>query len=243
MMRLPWLDRDEGLPVLWRDLRSGVAGPWVRLALSVAAAALLMVPLFLVFGVLEIAGRRVEDEFIAIGVGVAGATWCGAVAWLWGTFRRWRRVIKTALGVLGLWVLIVPLCVLVDETMPRGEFLVASLIVLAVALTIAGIAFSAYRGARGRPVEDRAGVVRVTCPACGYSLVGLESCHCPECGSAWTIDAVIRAQGYGGVLEEGDPDAAEEVREVDAAPAPQLEALPDREPERESPGAEAAFVS
>ncbi len=33
-------------------------------------------------------------------------------------------------------------------------------------------------------------------PGCGYSLVGLETCQCPECGAAFTIDQLIRDQDY-----------------------------------------------
>ena len=42
--------------------------------------------------------------------------------------------------------------------------------------------------------------VTVACPRCRYSLVGLESTTCPECGERFTIDAIIRAQEYGGSI-------------------------------------------
>ncbi|MEQ9097306.1 MAG: hypothetical protein RIE32_13705 [Phycisphaerales bacterium] len=42
--------------------------------------------------------------------------------------------------------------------------------------------------------SDRLGRARGLCPACGYSIAGLEpeedGCRiCPECGSAWKMDA------------------------------------------------------
>jgi hypothetical protein len=39
-------------------------------------------------------------------------------------------------------------------------------------------------------------IVNVRCPQCGYSLVGLTELRCPECGTRFTIDELIRAQGY-----------------------------------------------
>jgi len=40
-------------------------------------------------------------------------------------------------------------------------------------------------------------IVNVRCPQCGYSLVGLTELRCPECGTRFTIDGLIREQGYG----------------------------------------------
>ena len=53
----------------------------------------------------------------------------------------------------------------------------------------------------GRPVVGRDNLVRVKCPECGYSLIGLRDLRCPECGATFTIDELIRAQHYGGVPE------------------------------------------
>ena len=34
----------------------------------------------------------------------------------------------------------------------------------------------------------------LSCPICGYNLTGLSSARCPECGSAFTIDELVRRQ-------------------------------------------------
>ncbi len=109
-------------------------------------------------------------------------------AGLCSTYRRWRSAIQAIFIVAGI--------VIIDQAIGNNPFLIASCIFLAIAGTIAVIAVKAYRAAAGRALEDRQGAVAVTCPACGYSMVGLESCKCPECGAAYTIDGLIREQDY-----------------------------------------------
>jgi hypothetical protein len=38
------------------------------------------------------------------------------------------------------------------------------------------------------------GKEKVVCPTCGYNMSGLKSTQCPECGSEFTLDALIAAQ-------------------------------------------------
>lgn len=56
----------------------------------------------------------------------------------------------------------------------------------------------------GRSVLDERGEVQVSCPACGYSLIGLTSLRCPECGASFTLDEIIRAQHFKKPHMEGD---------------------------------------
>ena len=51
-----------------------------------------------------------------------------------------------------------------------------------------------------------AGRVNVHCTRCGYSMVGLRETTCPECGRVYTVDELIREQGYDGT---GTPAADE----------------------------------
>lgn len=53
-----------------------------------------------------------------------------------------------------------------------------------------------HRLFKRRPVLDRDNHVDVRCPTCDYSLVGLRDLRCPECGTRFTIDELIRAQHY-----------------------------------------------
>ncbi len=197
LLGLSWPRRDAARPgdaSVWLDLKAGRAGLPLRLGLSLAAAAVLLGLLMLVLGMIEVAGS-VHDVDVATGLALAGAAWCMTVAWLCSTYRRWRSAIQAIFIVAGIWFVTIPACVIIDQGVGNNPFLIASCIFLAIAATIAVIAVKAYRAAAGRALEDRQGAIAVTC-ACGYSMVGLESCQCPECGTAYTIDGLIRQQDY-----------------------------------------------
>ena len=38
------------------------------------------------------------------------------------------------------------------------------------------------------------GVGQLLCPTCGYNLTGLKGTRCPECGSEFTLDAILAGQ-------------------------------------------------
>lgn len=71
----------------------------------------------------------------------------------------------------------------------NGGYLLATLVVMFVALALLPIVASRVMGAH------KLGFLKEGyCPACGYSIAELESeadgCRvCPECGSAWKLDA------------------------------------------------------
>ena len=191
--------RDDGRTSILQDLRSGAA-PWpLRMALTIVAAGIMIAAVLFVLGLVEMSARRISDEHVAVCLILAGAAWGGATTWIWSGQRRARRVILSAIGVLGVWMVTIPLCVLIDEVFAREEMLIGGCIVAAVAASILIIAISTYRGIEGRAVQDDAGRVNVNCPRCGYSMVGLETCLCPECGGKYTLDQLIRAQEYGAV--------------------------------------------
>lgn len=41
---------------------------------------------------------------------------------------------------------------------------------------------------------SKAGLDQLLCPTCGYNLTGLKGTRCPECGSEFTLDALLAAQ-------------------------------------------------
>lgn len=41
---------------------------------------------------------------------------------------------------------------------------------------------------------SKQGLDQLLCPTCGYNLTGLKGTRCPECGSEFTLDALIAAQ-------------------------------------------------
>ena len=89
-----------------------------------------------------------------------------------------------------------------------------------VVFALAADVVNAYYAARGRPLEDRSGALVVLCPRCQYSMVGLESCQCPECGTAYTVDRLIKEQNYALRRRvEEEPGAVDAVPDTPALPA------------------------
>ena len=221
-MNLPllnWFTRADGLPSLVHDMRSGRAGLMMRVALSLAAAAvsasIVMVPL----GMMEIAGYRVHDEHALLAFSLAGVLWCGALAWVWAGYRRWQRTIRTVFGLVALWALLIPVCAAIGAAIRQSDFLIASLVVFGIGVTLAVIATVTYRSIGGNAVRDQAGSVQVRCPRCGYSMIGLETCQCPECGHRCTIDALIAEQDYASLR-----DARQSASAASLSPMPDLDA-------------------
>ena len=214
---LPWRGQGrvrEGDRSLRDDLGLGQAGAPLRIGLSLAAATVLMSTLMFLLGMIEHGGGRVDTAHVATGLALTGAAWCGSLMWLWSGYRKWRRLIVTVCTVLGMWLVAVPLCVVLAEVVRDDGFLIASTILLAVSGTIVTIAVNAHCALEGRPLEDRTGAIAVSCPKCNYSMVGLESCQCPECGTAYTVDRLIREQNYA------------LLRRVDSTDAVQVESAP-----------------
>jgi hypothetical protein len=219
----------EGGRSVLADVRSGRAGWPVRIGISLAAAAALASGAMFALGSVDHVSP-IRDEHIAVAIGVAGATWCVALALIWHTYRRWTRTLRTMFAILVVWAIVIPACVLIDAATSDADFLIAGCIFAGSAVTILHIATAAFRARGGRALHDREGRVRVSCPECGYSLVGLESCQCPECGMRTTLDALIARQDYA-VLRlpagEGDaqsppaePPIVEVVNDVAALPSP-----------------------
>lgn len=198
MSRSPFawiLGESEGRSIV-RDLRNGRAGAVVRLGLSLAAAGLCLVPAFCVLGLLEVGGGRVQDQHVGMAMAITALLWGACLVALWWSYRRFRHAIRALVAVIAVWAFVVPAAVTVAETVFPPEFFVAALIIAGVALTVVIVAVTMYHGSTGRRIIDATGAVRVECPACRYSLVGLSTTTCPECGTPFTIDEIIRAQGY-----------------------------------------------
>ena len=180
---------------MWRDLRAGRTGWPVLTAISIAAAAALVATMLILFGIVEANGGRVRDATFALGFSICGAIWCGALGWLWTRRPYGRRWVRAVVAVVGVWVVIIPLMAFMDMAFRRADLLMVGCVFLGICATTLIAAHTAH-GRGGAPMRDRLGAIRVTCPSCGYSLVGLETCQCPECGAAFTIDQIIRDQDY-----------------------------------------------
>ena len=190
-------------PVLsfWHDLRSGRLGAGLRIGLSLATAILCVAGMLLVLGVVEMSGGYMTDAKIAVGVALAAVAWCGTLIVIWSTARRWGWIARPLIVVIGAWVVAICLSVMIISMNRRAEVFITGLMFVAAAVTALAVLWSIYRRRAGRPMHEPAGQVAVACPECAYSMVGLDTCTCPECGHRSTIDRLILAQNYGVVNE------------------------------------------
>ncbi len=194
---LPGFTATPENPSIIQDLRSGRAGIGIRLGLSLAAAPILVAPFMFLYALIEMSRGSIRDDYIALALGLAGAIWCGSLTFIWAGYRRFARVLKTAFAIVGVWIIAIPLCVLADSALRSGEeFLITGIILTASALTIFFVTTCVYRSLGGKQIQNQLGDIAVNCPTCGYSLVGLDACRCPECGQNHTIDQLIAAQDY-----------------------------------------------
>lgn len=208
-------DKDDGFLVpVWRDIRSPDSNLMVRFSTSLAMAlGLVALALMGAWCAAQFSNRGyVRDEHIAIALGVAALLWFAQLVIIWRPMRWGRRfvlpsIVTVAIGVAVLiWSFIVTEVIRIRDE----EMLVAGGVLLGFAGVLLTWLSSIRRAMRGRPVIGPDQLVRVNCPKCGYSLIGLHELRCPECGERFTIDELIRAQNYGGVPKVSK-DAAEEL--------------------------------
>ena len=194
-------------PSLWRDVRAGVAGLPPRVALSLASGAALAAIVLAGIGMLGLFDQwfiRViqapEGMFSALALG--GFLWCVVLSLIWGTYQHTRNLFRTIIVILGLWLIALPGAGWVTalyQYSPATPFLRAGFILAASAGTLLVLANIGYQKLGSRKLIDDAGGVGVNCPRCNYSMRGLSECRCPECGTLYTIDALIRLQDYDAV--------------------------------------------
>lgn len=188
---------DDRRPSMWRDLRSGQAGWFPRLVLSVASGFVLAAFAALAFGFPSM--RPIGEEYLFLLSGMAGLLWCWALVRIWASFRYARKALKTLFGIMAIWMVTVALYALIVSSIRPPvdqEPLILAFVLIAIAGSIWLPATMIYRYGGGEAILNETGEVNVRCPACGYSMIGLEECRCPECGTQTTIDELIRRQDY-----------------------------------------------
>lgn len=191
-------------PSLWRDVRAGVAGVPAKAALSLASGAALAAIMLAGIGMLGLFDRsliRIFSEPVGLSCAVAlgGFLWCVVLSLIWGTYQRVKNLFRLALTILGLWLVASMGAAWVESAHPRSPaapLLRAGFMLAAFAGMLIVLARAGYQKFGARAVIDDAGDVRVNCPRCGYSMRGLSECRCPECGTLYTLDALIRLQDY-----------------------------------------------
>ncbi len=149
--------------------------------------------------------RRVDEEHVALALAIAGTVWCLTLPWIWRGYRRFRAGLTAVFQVTAIWVCAIPLCIFVDRAAANEEIWIAAIILFAGGGTFLVVARGYARYRAGRPVLTSEGVVNVTCPRCGYSLVGLSESRCPECGAKFTLDELIREQRFAGARPQAPP--------------------------------------
>ncbi len=185
-------------PSLFRDIRTGDAGAVARVAISLATGlALVAVALVVIWAVQQAGGSRRGDEAIAAAMGGAGLVWCLAQMWVWQSYRRFRMLLSGIFSVIAIWVVVVPICVMIESAFRRNEeLLIAGCILCGIAATLLRMAVLWHRQSRGKALTDIEGRINLNCPDCGYVMVGLSESRCPECGARFTLDELIRRQDY-----------------------------------------------
>lgn len=200
---------------LLHDVWRGQAGAVIRIGLSVISATAILAIAMTVLGIIEAGGGWLRDEHIALIIGTAAAAWCGTLGAIWWSYGRFQAVLKATFLILAIWAILIPLMVVVESAMQRGEeFIIAALVLLGVSLSITAVTLVIYR----RTGDDAGHAIvhmTVDCPSCGYSLIGLAACRCPECGVEYTIESLVTQMSGGRVrvashelIEEGDSDEA-----------------------------------
>ena len=192
---------------IWRPLlRRSAAGRAAMITLAMGWLVLLGVTC----AETPVLGRSIGDDVLiggACSIAGIGAVFAWVRAYAAATQRRGPAEHGSLVGLMGvsigIGVITVVGAILTDRALRfQEEFLIAAVICLGVAAFVAvwlpPIARLELHSVRGRDGE-----VRVYCPKCGYSLVGLTELRCPECGERFTLDQIIAAQSYNGVERAG----------------------------------------
>ena len=208
---VPMSHRDDSPVSLFkilRNLHQKETGIVPRIFVSIISGLLLTAAAFLGGFVIAMAlgVGRVDDDFLAMTFAVCSFVWLALLIWIWRDNHQSGFPLMAAFGTLGLWLATIFGCVFIDQAfrLVDEEYLIAALCRVSGALTLLFWLPAVQRLRLGRPVVNSENLVNVTCPHCGYSLIGLRELRCPECGTQFAIDELIRRQNYGaGFLSGG----------------------------------------
>ncbi|MFW6154452.1 MAG: hypothetical protein ACOC95_04465 [Planctomycetota bacterium] len=132
--------------------------------------------------------------------------WCSAVRW------TPRRVTWTGLGAFascgagGLaWLTVCRM----DPRDHEGAVILGAFIAAALWIVLTPIAWRETRIEKAQRLKTAAGggggyIGPLLCPMCGYDMRGLYHARCPECGTEYTLDALLTAN-----VEGAEPEARE----------------------------------
>ena len=196
---------------LFNDLRSGDAGPGVRVFVSLALGALLfglaagmacsLAAVSPGFGRPGARGGRiivsVPEGIVLASFLFAAVAYLVVLCWVWSRPLRQRGFWLAGALTVGIWVVTITLCIGCAEFITRDdELAIFAVICVGIAATLLAWLQIWRRYGQGRPVFDAAGQFDVRCPSCGYSMIGLYDTRCPECGEELTLDQLLLRQGF-----------------------------------------------
>ena len=194
------MDDERFLSWTWSSWRSPEPNMILRLALCLAAAlALLAGAIFAVWFYSHVLTKGyVRDMNVAIALAFAGVIWLLTIYVIWRPIRRGRLFILPITGTLAIALAVIGGGITITEVLRvRDEdLLIAALVLLGLTGTVFVWLPIVFHLQCRRRIFGPDNLVRVNCPTCGYSLIGLRDLRCPECGSEFTIDELIRAQNY-----------------------------------------------
>lgn len=182
---------------MWRDLRGHEPNLLLRGGVSVALGALLVG--FAVLGVCAIGVLGNPpfsfDEALGLALTLGAVAWFVGLGIIWNPARRLSFFIRPFMATL-IIVTLTGLGMYFANRYIGADIVLGGIALCGVGLVIFRWLGTLHRMTHGRPVIGRDNHVDVRCPSCGYCLVGLRDLRCPECGARFTIDELIRAQGY-----------------------------------------------
>ena len=200
---------------LLEELRSGDAGPGVRVFVSLALGSLLCglavgVPYVLmtsstVFGLPADMkwGRSlgsVEQALLLAGFLIAAVVYTALLCWVWSRPMDRREFWLAGAQTVGIWLITGALCFGSNVFMPFEEvkLVILAVVCVAAARTLLIWADAWRQHSRGRSAFD-ADPIGVRCPTCSHDMTDLCNTRCPGCGEALTLDQLLLRQGF----EEG----------------------------------------
>jgi len=195
--------RDEPIwyELLWHRLGESRPNLIVRLGLSLVLALLLLAAAVLAawLWALQSGSRYVRDEWIGLSLAAGGIAWLWLLFYIWRPMQKARGLLVPILFTVGTALAAGCVLFLIDEMSngPDEEGLMTAVFFAACTIVVLVWVVAFERLHTPRKVLGPDGIVQVNCPQCGYSLVGQRELRCSECGLTFTIDEIIRAQGYG----------------------------------------------
>ena len=215
--------------VVWERFRTRQSRPVVYFAASLISG-LVIAALAIAFT--GVVGLSSDAEVIAV-VLLASSVWYALQVWIWRRLAgavvggRWPRIAAALPPILNTIVVSMAAVAAANffDLSAADVYLIPATMMFGAAMVIVVWLPTVDRIGRGRPLLTAHQEVNVNCPDCGYSLIGLRDLRCPECGTTFTIDELIRAQGYEAVNQRR--------RKKAAPPAPFL--TPEADPDSSGP--------